>query len=260
MQTLDRVIRRGATATHQIHLPFAGLQRLGFGLAMGQLGMICAGPGIGKSVLARQIALSSGLRTLYVSADTDAWTTTVASVAHLTGHPMTYITQCLEGGYQLDEIDVALWMSRHVQFVFDSYTTAEINDDLLAYATVHGAFPELIIVDNVRNFAREGDNELASQHKVMDQLHALALSTGAHVLALHHAQGQYHGGDKPVPLDGVENKLTQLPAQVLTLYRKDAHVFACVVKNRSGKADPSAKQMQVRLRFDGERQTYSDQE
>lgn len=260
MQTLDRVIRRGAKDLHLIELPFAGLRRLGFGLARGQLGMICAGPGVGKSALARQIALSSGLRTFYASADTDSWTTAVSSLAHSTGHPMSYITAALEGGYELDEIDVAVFQSQHVQFSFDTYSIQELNDDLLAYAVVHGAFPEMVVVDNVRNFARDGDSELAAQQKVMDQLHAIALSTGAHVLALHHATGQYHDGDKPIPLSGVENKLTQLPAQVLTLYRVDPHVFACPVKNRSGKADPSARQMQVRLRFDGERQTYSDQE
>jgi hypothetical protein len=260
MQTLDRVIRRGTQQAHQIHLPFAGLRRIGFGLAMGQLGMIAAGPGAGKTALANQIALSAGLRTLVISADTDAWTMAVRTLAHMTGHPQTYITQALEGGYTLDEIDVAMWHARHVQYVFDSFTTAEINDDLLAYATVHGAFPELVVVDNVRNFARDGDHELGAQQRVMDQLHAMALSTGAHVLALHHAQGAYHDGDRPVPLSGVENKLTQLPAQVLTLYRNDTYVHACPVKNRTGKADPSAKTMQVRLHFDGERQTFRDLE
>ncbi len=258
MQTLDRVVRRGSQQAHMIQTPFAGLQRLGFGLAKGQLGMVAAAPGVGKSAIALQIALASGLRTLYESADTDAWTMSVRTLAHNTVHPQSYITSCLDGGYALDELEVALWEARHVQFSFDSYTTREINDDVIAYAVIHGAYPELIVVDNVRNFARDGDNELAAQQKVMDELNALAQTTGAHVLALHHAQGAYHDGDKPIPLSGIENKLTQLPAQVLTLFRKDPYVYLCPVKNRQGKADPSAKSMQVQTRFDGERQTYSD--
>lgn len=262
MQTLDRVVRRGSHDQHLIQLPFAGLQRLSFGLAMGQLGMIAAGPGVGKSAFALQIALASGLRTLYVSADTDSWTMTVRTLAHNSGHPQSYIVACLEPGVETpDDIDVALHHARSVQFSFDSYTTREINDDVLAYAVVHGAYPELIVVDNVRNFSHaDGDSEVSAQQKVLSDLHAMAQSTGAHVLALHHATGSYHDGDKPVPLSGIENKITQLPAQILTLYRKDQYAYACPVKNRLGKADPSAKGMQVRLRFDGDRQTYHDQE
>jgi hypothetical protein len=186
---------------------------------------------------------------------------TVRALAHLTGHPQTYIVQCLQGGYEVDEIDVALWQSANVQYSFDTFSTKEIGEDVQAYATVHGAYPELIICDNVRNFAEVGgDSEVGAQQRVMEKLHTLALTTGAHVLALHHATGAYHDGDKPVPLGGIENKITQLPAQVLTLYRNDPYVVACPVKNRMGKADPSGKSMQVRLRFDGERQTFHDTE
>ena len=258
MLTLDRVVRRSSHDTHRIELPFAGLQRIGFGLARAQLGLVAAGPGVGKSAFALQIALRSQLRTYYASADTDSWTMTIRAIANISGHPQSYVTQVLEGGYVVDEIDAAVWLSQHVHFAFDTYSTREINDDLLAYAVVHGAFPDLVIVDNVRNFARDGDSELAGQQRVMDQLHAIAVSTGAHVLALHHAQGQYHDGDRPVPLSGIENKITHLPAQVLTLHQAPPYVFACPVKNRLGRADPSAKTLQVRLRFDGDRQTFTD--
>lgn len=258
MLTLDRVVRRGAAATDLIDLPFAGLRRLGFGLAMGQLGMVAAAPGVGKSAIALAIALDSGLKTLYESPDTDAWTMTVRALAHNSGHPQAYVRECLKGGF-LAEVDVALWDTRDVTFSFDSYTTAEIKDDVLAYATVHGEYPQLIVVDNLLNVARGGDDDLSSQTKAMDELHALAQFTGAHVLVLHHATGQYDDGDRAIPLSGLANKLSKLPAQVLTLHRKDPHVHVSVVKNRQGKADPSAA-MQVRLRFDPERMTFTDQE
>jgi len=261
MQTLDRVVRRGSHDSHVIPLPFVGLQRLGFGLARGQLGMVVAGPGVGKSAFALQIALAARVPALYISADTDSWTMTVRTLAYNTGHPQSYIVACLEPGVEApDDIDVALHNARNVQFSFDTYTTREINDDVLAYGVVHGAYPDLIVVDNVRNFAHDGDNEVSAQQKVMSELHALAQTTGAHVLALHHATGQYHDGDRAVPMSGVENKITHLAAQVLTLHKQDPYVFAVPVKNRLGKASPGAKDMHVRLRFDGDRQTYHDQE
>lgn len=260
MLTIDRVVRRGTADRHMIELPFAGLQRVGFGLAQGQLGMIAAAPGVGKSAIAMQIALWGGLRTLYVSPDTDDWTMSVRALAHNTGHPQSYIVQCLEGGYaEQAGIDVALWESRHVQFSFDSYSTPEIKDDVLAYGVVHGAPPELIVVDNLLNVARAGEDELSSQLRALDDLHALAQLTGAHVLVLHHATGSYDDGDKAIPLSGLANKLSKLPAQVLTLHRKDPFVHACVVKNRQGKADPAGG-LQVRLRFDPERMRFFDQE
>lgn len=258
MQTLDRVVRRGSRQSHLIELPFVGMQRIGFGLAKGQLGMLAAAPGVGKSALSLQLALDSGLRTLYVSADTDAWTMTVRTLANRTGHPQAYITTCLEGGYAEDDIALALWEASNVQFSFDSYTTAEIKDDLLAYATVHGAWPELVVIDNLMNVARGGEDDLTSQTRAVDEFHAMAQLTGAHVLVLHHATGAYDDGDKPIPLSGLANKLSKLPAQVLTLYRHDPYVIACVVKHRQGQADPSGKK-QVRLRFDPERMRFTDE-
>lgn len=256
MQTLDRIIRRGSSDLHRVELPFEGLTRVGYGLAMGQLGMVAAGPGVGKSALANQIALASGLRALYVSADTDSWTMTVRTLAYLTGWTQDYVTMCLEGGHTPEELQVALHHASTVQYSFDTYSVDDLKQDCAAYGVIHGALPELIVVDNVRNLSRDGDSELSAQLKTMDELHALAQVTGAHVLALHHATGKYHDGDVPIPLSGVENKLTQLPSHVLTLHRKDPYVFASVVKNRTGKSDPSGTGLQVRLRFDGERQTF----
>lgn len=257
MLTLDRVIRRGAGVKHAIELPFAGLSRLGVGLAKGTISMVASGPGVGKSAFALQIANRLDLPTYYASADTDAWTVTVRALANGSGHPQSYVAACLEGGYQVEDLDVALHQLAHVQFSFDVHTTRQIHDDLLAYGVIFGAYPEFVIIDNLRNFARDGDNEVSAQQRAMDDFHGLAQTTGAHVMVLHHATGAYHDGDRPVPLGGIENKVTHLPAQVLTLYRKDPYVFACPVKNRGGKSDPSAK-TQVRLRFDGERQTYSE--
>lgn len=259
MQSLDRVVRRGSQSHHRIDLPFLGFQRIGFTLALGQVGMVAAAPGVGKSALALQIALDSGLRTLYVSADTDSWTMTVRTLANRTGHPQAYIESCLSGGYATDELDLALFEASHVQFSFDSYTTAEILDDVKAYGVVHGAAPELVIADNLMNLARGGEDDLSAMTKAMDEFHALAALTGAHVLVLHHATGSFDDGDRAIPLSGLANKVSKLPAQVLTLYRKDPLVIACVVKHRQGSADPSG-QKQVPLRFDPERMRFTDQE
>jgi replicative DNA helicase len=257
MQSLGRVIRSSAGDQHLIELPFAGLQRMKFGLTRGKTAMIAAAPGVGKSALTLALVLDLGLPTLYASPDTDAWTVTVRAMAHLTGHPQEYIRQCLEGGYAKADIALALEDAAHVQFTFDAHTTEDLLQDVQAYATVHGAWPELIVVDNLRNLARGGDDDLSSQQKAVDELDALAANTGACVIILHHSTGAYDDGDKPIPLSGLENKLSKLPAHVLTIHRKDTDMFLCPVKNRAGQCDPTAKK-QVRVFFDGERMAFRD--
>lgn len=256
MLTIDRVLRR-TSGTGQLPLPLTGLARLGFGLGRGQLGMIGAAPGVGKSALAMHLALEMRVPTLYASPDTDAWTMAVRVLAHNSGHPQSYITTCLAGGHAADELDLAVHHAEHVAWTFDSYSTEEIHDDLLAYATVHGAWPELVVIDTLLNIARGADDDLSSQQKALDELHALAQTTSAHVLVLHHVTGRYDDGDQPVPLSGLTNKLSKLPAQVLTLHRRDGDLFACVVKNRQGRADPAGG-LAARLRFDPERMTLRD--
>jgi hypothetical protein len=253
--TLDRVARRGSGGDHSIQLPYAGLRRLGVSLGRKQVSMIAAAPGIGKSQIANDIVQHLGVPTLYESPDTDDWTMTIRTMARNSGHPQDYVRMCLAGGHHDDTLDVALRLARHVHYSFDSYTTADIRDDVLAYQVVHGAAPELIVVDTLMNIAGAGDDSLGRQQKAMEEFHALAQLTGANVMVLHHVQGAYNAGDRPVPLNGIVNQVSQLPSTILTLYAKDNDVFVCPVKNRTGRADPSA-QLQVRLHFDKERGTF----
>lgn len=261
MLTLDRIVRPGTVGQNNIELPHAGLRRLGFGLTPGKVSMLVAGPGTGKSALGMTFALDLGLRCLYESPDQDSWTTAIRVLAHNTGHPQSYIRACLEPGVERpEELDIALWDAEHVHFSFDSYTVEEIHADVAAYAVIHGSYPELIVVDNLRNVARGDDGDYAAQGRALDELDALAQSTGAHVMVLHHATGQYDDGNRPIPLSGLENKVSKYPAQILTMFREDEHSRTlCIVKNRTGRQDPAGK-LQVRLRYDGERMTFTDQE
>jgi hypothetical protein len=260
MLTLDRVVRREARPLDKIMLPSKGLERVGFGFVRGQVGMIVASPGTGKSVVALELALANpDLRTLYVSADTDQTTMAIRAIARGSGHPQSYVEQVLKGSYYDEGVQFALHEAGHIQWSFDSYTSADIRDDCLAGETLWGAPYELVVVDNLMNIARGGADELSAQSRAMDDLHALAQTTGAHVLVLHHANGAYDDGDKAIPLSGIANKLSKLPANILTLYRRDDFLHLCVVKNRQGRHDPSGN-LQVRLRADLERMQLTDPE
>lgn len=260
MLTLDRVARRGSRGYDKLALPSTGLERLGFGFVRGQVGMIVAAPGVGKSVVGLELALSHPEeRVLYVSADTDATTMLTRAIARGSGHEQRYVEAVLAGSHYDESVQVALHQAGHVQFSFDSYTTADIRDDCLAGEVIFGSPYSLIVVDNLINIARGGQDDLSSQTQAMDELHALAQTTGAHVLVLHHAMGQYDDGDKVIPLSGIANKLSKIPANILSLYRRDQYLYLAILKNRQGRADPTGS-LQTRLRADLERMQLTDPE
>jgi hypothetical protein len=72
-------------------------------------------------------------------------------------------------------------------------------------------------------------------------LNDLARLTGAHVMVLHHATGEYENGDKPIPLGGIEFKAGKLADMCLTLTREDSELRVAAVKNRGGSADASGR-------------------
>ena len=84
----------------------------------------------------------------------------------------------------------------------------------------------------------------------------IARDTGAAVIALHHVGGEHEGGGAPIPLSGLRGKVSKLPALILTLHRADG-MRVSVVKNRSGKSDPSGN-YGVSLRADLARMWIGD--
>jgi hypothetical protein len=112
-----------------------------------------------------------------------------------------------------------------------------VRDEVFAYATAHGAFPPIIVVDNLVNIT-EGDDEYRAFRHAVAELDHLARVTNAHVMVLHHSSGKYEDGDLPIPLGGLEYKVGKIPAQVLTLTRSGEYMKVHLVKNRGGKADP----------------------
>jgi len=81
-----------ATNDHAI-LPdlFPVLQNEGIRFRRGQLTMIAGAPNAGKSLLALHFAVHMQVPTLYISADTDAYTTAIRSAAMICGHKVNTV-------------------------------------------------------------------------------------------------------------------------------------------------------------------------
>ena len=238
MLTLGQAVAQQGAQGAAIETPYQSLTNLGFTLRRGQLSMIAAAPGVGKSALALDLTMRTPMRSLYISADTDSFTMGLRAAAKMSGHPQTQVERGMADptlAPMYYELLAKLW---NVRFSFDCASMADVRDEVFAYATAHGEFPPgLIVVDNLVNVA-DGDDDYRAMRSAVSDLDRLAHNTGAHVMVLHHATGRYEDGDTPIPQSGIENKVAKIPAQILTLTRTDDRMGVHIVKNRAGKADP----------------------
>lgn len=240
MLTPAQAARRRDDTGARLHMPWAAARDLGVYLRLGQLAMLVAGPGVGKSVLALCYAIQSGVRTLYLSLDTDAFTTSVRLLAAVNG----WTTDEAEQKLVLQDPE-ALESLSHMGDLRFSFTSspdeAEIADRLLAYIEAEGEPPELLVVDNLANVAVDDRDEFGALRRLMRDMQTLAGRIGCSVLVLHHATGEHENGVDPVPIKGVLGKVSKFPSLILTAHRNGrGAVRVDVVKHRFGPANPAA--------------------
>ena len=231
----------------------------------GQLCLICAGPGGGKSALVLNYALRAKVPTLYFSADSDAFTQLSRSLSVLTGWPMEKTTRMVRAGDLGDATEE--FSDIPIRFNYAaSPTLAQIGDSMRSYEEVYGDYPALVVIDNVTNVRTGGDADddpFSGLEALMDELHTMARFTGACVIGLHHVTGGYNDADRAIPLSGVKGQIARVPEMVLTLHKLSEEFgpdTLCVstVKNRAGKADPSGSDY-VELEFNGDTMQIKDQ-
>lgn len=239
MLTLGQALSQRGAQGASIETPYKALTSMGFTLRRGQLSMIAAAPGVGKSALALDIAMRLDLRSLYISADTDNFTMALRAAAKLTGHQQQQVERGMADPALAQMYNEVLAKNMwNLRFSFDCSSMEDVRDEVFAYATAYGEFPPgLIVVDNLVNVA-DGEDDYRAMRSAVSDLDRLAHNTGAHVMVLHHATGRYEDGDTAIPQSGLENKVAKIPAQILTLTRVNADMRVHIVKNRAGKADP----------------------
>jgi predicted ATP-dependent serine protease len=209
----------------------------GFLPRRGQFLMVAGQPGAGKSAFILWWTVKMNVRTLYFSADMDAFTAITRLAACISGFEVNAIADAIENeasGF----IEEALNDSK-VQFCFDSGPTLQdIADEIDAYVELWDAFPELIVIDNAMNVEAEYGEEHAGLRLVLKEVHRMARECGAAVFMLHHTREEGNPW-LPQSRDKVQGKVNQLPERILTVaFDTSASKFLFApVKNRSGKQD-----------------------
>jgi len=254
--TLNQGRRLNAAAGEPLHNPLGVMNVSKTFLRKGQLSLVAAGPGSGKSAIVQFILqVGNGLppgapdravnRTLYFSADSDSTTMWTRSAAIATGMTQDMIDE-LRLADEVEHLEAAVSRSaNHMRFDYESSPSdSYVLDQIDAYASVFGQFPEVIVFDNLKNVAIEGaEGEFQALEEACGFMHDLARDTNAAVIALHHVTGENEDGMKAIPMSGIRGKVSKTPEVILTLHRRDTQMFVSPVKNRNGVADASGNWM-----------------
>ncbi|ASW31407.1 DnaB-like dsDNA helicase [Mycobacterium phage Lokk] len=241
------------------------LDAKGTSLRRGQLVLVCAGPGTGKSAFVLAYALKSKVPTLYFSADSDAFTQLSRSVSILSGWSLERSTRAVRE-QNIDESVAAELDQIPIRFNYKASPSLDvIEESLAAYDALYEDFPALIVVDNITNVrtdSSDGDDPFSGLESLMDYLHEMGRETGSCVIGLHHVTGPHNDGDKPIPLSGIKGQIGRVPEMVLTLHRVSDgfgpdSLNVSTVKNRGGKSDPSGQDF-ASLEFIGDTMQIND--
>lgn len=222
--------------------PFFQFEQYGIRHRRGQVSLVAAASGGGKSAYATHVAVHSkpAIPTLYCSADSDKVTLGTRVAASLLNRRVDDVEIDLRAGAE-EAWRVVKDGTNHIWFYWDANPSLQdVHDEVMAYAYELGEWPHLIVIDNLINIDSDGEAGHVQKDAVMHWLQQLANLTNAHVMVLHHVTGQFEDGLVPIPKSGLLDKVAKRPRLVLTLYRvSEIALGVRVVKNSSGKMDPS---------------------
>jgi AAA domain len=245
MRTLTHVLageEAGGKALPDLH-PM--LTKKGIKLRRNSVTMLCAQPNGGKSAFALHYAIKSGLRVLYISADTDQLTTMLRTSAIVLDQEVSEIEKLVEAGDRAVIADaVGGDLEERLRFCFDpSPSLDDIALEVEAYLELFGDYPHLMIVDNASNLVSGNENEWSALREVCVAMHHMCRATGACILLLHHVSEGSSKSNLPAARSAIMGKVSALPEQILSVaIDPDNDEFrVAAVKNRHGKHDSSGK-------------------
>jgi KaiC/GvpD/RAD55 family RecA-like ATPase len=238
VETLVQAARRRDEG-NPLPMPIKALADQGVVLYAGTVNIFAASPGCGKSTVALGYMLQANdVKSCYACMDTPRRLTVTRAGQALTGQYQAVVED------QLEEPDSAVYeaLAKADQmscFFRSGVTSRDLAMMLGAYVEMHGAFPQLFVIDNLKNVAYEGDERGVAEQKLMEELDIIAKRTNICIVVLTHVLGAYNDGLTPIPLSGVMNQNTKEAHVVLTFTRPNGELKFAVVKNRTHENDPS---------------------
>lgn len=211
--------------------------------------MIAGTPGSFKSVFALNMLVAwirAGKTGLYFSADSDEFTVVKRVSGIVTGEATESIELHMSAGRTARYAEAVAELGT-AQFVYSQADVDSIALHMRAFEAVHGAFPDVMFVDNLIDTV-EDPTDWGGMIQVIRDLDGIARETQSHVCVLHHASESWaaeHPGVPP-PSWAIQGKVSQIPRLVLTVGALGLNLAVAPVKNSNGPQDPTGT---VRLPF-----------
>lgn len=243
-------LRKLASRTGQLGKPlpepcgFSSWDTLGVQFRRGATSMIAGVPGSFKSILALNLAAwwasREGLSVLYFSADSDEYTVGRRMAGILTGDTQKAVEANMDA--DAHHYDGALARLGDIQFVYDQMDAEGLKDYVEAFELAYGAYPEVIIIDNLIDFA-ESPDDWAGMLLFIRAMDAVARKTKAHICILHHAKIRTENKKAGWPPGDweISGKVTQLSRLVITMAAEGRNLYWAPVKNTNGPQDREAQ-------------------
>lgn len=225
--------------------PFSQLDKLRAYARRGQMGLTSAASGGGKTAFWTHWVMNARydgihpIPTLYFSSDSDQATVGVRCAQGVFGCTQEEAKAKLEAPGGWEEFHEA---TEHVWWDFTVGPSLEHYDaEIEAYAITDGAYPHLIVVDNLMDSdAGYGADEGSNQRETLLWGAATARKTGAHVHFLHHVTGDNVEGNAPMGKRALMNKVDKRPRLIYTMFKDPENptfLNVSVIKNSTGKAE-----------------------
>lgn len=253
MNSLAKALARD-THEYKVGVPWSGVGQMVHPLR-GNL-IICLGaPGVGKSAFALNWALGIEEPSLLVSLDTDLATQGLRAASIISGKPMDEIKKAPQK--YVNQLETSPKV-RKVRAYDIGTQPRDVLGMIRAEEEFWGQPPALTVVDNISNLVREGGYE--DYRRLFVELHRVARSGDTCVLALHHV------GRQDAKQTQNSGKLSLWSGQysgeqeaeiVMGLTAKDNVLDVAILKNRSGRADPSG-QLSTDLCFEKDKMLVRD--
>ena len=238
MKSLARSARRVQEDGGQFLAPvFLPLEQAKIRLRSGTATFVAGPPGAMKTGLVLYWMLRLNRPTIYFSADSEAFEIVERSAAAISGDTVETVRRNPEA-YAQQLKDVA----GNVRFVYEdspSYTDVEL--EIAAYAEVFGAFPEIIVIDNLMNLVGENESEWAAHRDHARVIHRLTRITKAALVVLAHMSDDRTDPSTPAPRSKLMGKVGALPKMILSLAMNGDELRIAAVKSRWSAADASGQ-------------------
>lgn len=224
--------------------PFHDLARENIHFRRGSTVMLAGIPGSFKSVIALNMLTEwakHGTSVLYFSADGDEFTVVRRLAGILTGDDADTVESAMVRR-DTARYEAALAQLQGVEFEYERFEFEELVVRVKSYEAIYGAYPDVLVIDNLINFA-SSPFAFDEMQSFLNELDGLSKEIKSHVLVLHHAKLPDANQNKrnPTPLsqpprdDEIQGKMTQYPSVALTIGADNLNLNIAVVKNRHGR-------------------------